>query len=97
MGGYNSVQIEDFVGLYILDTLSRIVDPIQLGLYHNDGILYIPNSDGPKCSSIKKMIKRAFNFLGFKIEISSNIKVANFLDVTLNLSDNSCRPFLKRD
>ena len=45
----------------------------------------------------KKRIIRAFKFLGFKIEIYSNIKVANFLDVSLNLSDNSYRPFLKTD
>ena len=55
-----------------------MVDPIQIGLYHNDGILYIPNSDGPKCSSIQKKIIRAFKFLGFKIEIYS-IKIAKFL------------------
>ena len=42
-----------------------------------------------------KKIIRAFKFLGFKIEISSNIKIANFQDVTLNLPDNSYRPFLK--
>ena len=27
MGGYDSAQIANLVGLYILDTLSRIVDP----------------------------------------------------------------------
>ena len=85
MGGYNSAQIADLVSLYILNTLSRIVDPIQIGLYHDDGILYIPNNDGPKCSSIQKKIIRAFNFLRFKIEISSYVKIANFLDVTPNL------------
>ena len=77
------------MGLYVLSTLSSIVDLIQIGLYYNDGILYMPNSDGPKFSSIQKKIIRAFKFLGFKIEISSNIKKANFLDVTLNLSDKS--------
>ena len=34
-------------------------------------------------------------FLGFKIEISFNINIANSLDVTLNLSDNYYRSFLK--
>ena len=68
---------------------------MQIGLYCVDSILYIPNSDGPKCSSIQKKIIRAFRFLGFKIEISSNIKITNFQDITLNLSDNSFGPFLK--
>ena len=94
MGEYNSTQIADLVGLYILNSHYRIVGLIQIGLYSDDCILYIPNSDGPKCSSIQKKI-RAFKFLGIKTEISSNIKIANFLDVTLNLSDNSYRPFLK--
>ena len=81
MGGYDSAQIADLVGLYILNTLDRTVDPIQIGLYQDDSILYIPNSDGPKVSSIQKKIMRAFKFLGFKIKISSNIKIANFLDM----------------
>ena len=35
--------------------------------------------------------------LGFKIEVSSNNKIVNFLHVTLNLSDNTYKPFLKTD
>ena len=54
MRGYDSAQIADFVGLYILNTLCWIVNPIQIGLYHDDGILYIPNSDGPKVSCMQK-------------------------------------------
>ena len=53
MGEYDSAKIADLVGLYTLDTLSRIVNSKQLGLYHDDRILCIPNSDGPKCSSIQ--------------------------------------------
>ena len=32
--------------------------------------------------------------MGFKIKISSNIKIVNFLDVTLDLSNNSYKPFI---
>ena len=95
MVGYDSSQIADLVGLYILDMLTRIISPQQVGLYRDDGLLYIPNSNGPLSSSIQKRIIRAFKFLGFKIEISSNIKIANFLDVTLDLSNNSYKPFIK--
>ena len=35
--------------------------------------------------------------LGFKIEVSSNNKIVNFLDVTLDLSNNSYKPFIKPD
>ena len=96
MGGYDSPQIEDLVGLYILGFLSRIINPVQIGLYHNDGLIYNPNSDGPSSSCMQKII-RAYKLLGFKVEISSNTKIANFLDVTLNLSGNTSRHFLKTD
>ena len=95
MGGYDSAQIADLMGLHILNTLSKIVDPIHIGLYHDDSILYVPTSGSPKRSSRLKKIIRPFKFLGYKIEISSNIKIAIFPDVTLNLSDNSYTPFLK--
>ena len=33
MGAYDSAQVADLVGIYILDTLGRIVDLEQVGLY----------------------------------------------------------------
>ena len=33
--------------------------------------------------------------MGLKIEISSNLEIVNFLAVTLNLNDNSYKPFNK--
>ena len=89
MGSYDSAQIADLVRLYILYTLSRIVSPGHIALYHNDRLIYIPKSDGPNCSRIQKKIIREFKFLGSKKKKSSNIKIANFLDVTLNLSENT--------
>ena len=57
--------------------------------------MYIPKSNGPNTSSIQKKIIRAFKLIGFKIEISSNNKIVNFLDVTLDLSNNIYKPFIK--
>ena len=37
MGGYDSSQIADLVGLYILNMLARIINPQQVGLYRDDG------------------------------------------------------------
>ena len=53
-GGYDSSQIADLVGLYILNMLTRIISHQQAGLYHDDGLIYIPNSNGPLSSSIQK-------------------------------------------
>ncbi len=67
-GGYDSSQIADLLGLYILDILSRIVSLEQMGLYLNDGLIYNPNSNGPDSSRIQKKIIRVFKFLGFKMK-----------------------------
>ena len=96
-GGYDSSQKADLVGLYILHILNRIISSEQFGLYRYDGIIYIPNSNGPNSSSIQKKIIRAFKLLGFKIEISSNNKIVNFLNVTQDLSNNTYKPFIKMD
>ena len=80
-----------------MHVLNRIINSDQVGLYRIDGIIYIPNSNGPNSSSIQKKIIRAFKLLGFKIEISSNNKIDNFLDVTLDLSNNTYKPFIKID
>ena len=97
MGAYDSAQVADLVGIYILDTLGRVVNSQQVGLYRDDGIIYIPDSNGPKNSSIQKKIIRAFKLLGFRIQIASNLKIVDFLDVTLNLNNGTFKPFSKND
>ena len=62
MGAYDSAQVANLVVIYILDTLGRIVNLEQVGLYRCDGIIFIPDSNGPKTSNIQKKIIRAFKF-----------------------------------
>ena len=97
MGAYDSAQVADLVGIYILDMLGRIVNLEQVGLYRDDRIIYIPESNGPMTSNIQKKIIRAFKLLGFRIQIASNLKIVDFLDVTLNLNNGTFKPFSKND
>ena len=92
MGSFNSSQIADLVSIYIFDTLGRIIDLNNIGLYQIDGLISIPNSNGPLSSKIQKKIIRTFKYMGLKIEITLNIKIVNFFDVFLNLNDNSYKP-----
>ena len=95
MGAYDSVQVADLVGIYILDTLGRNFNSEQVGLYRIDGIIYIPDSNCPKTSSIQKKIIRTFKLLNSRIRIVSNLKIVEFLDVTLNLNYGTLKPFSK--
>ena len=91
----DSAQIADFVGLYILDALGRVFDPASLGLYRDDGLLVIPSSNGPETNRVHKKLTKVFKFLGFRFDVTSNIKVVNYLDVTFNLRDEAHRPHSK--
>ena len=58
--------------------------------------MYISNSNGPKTCKQQGKIIRAFEFLAFRIEISPNFKMINFLDVTFALNNNSFKHFNKK-
>ena len=83
MGLFNPDQIALLVGIYILDTLCRVLNLDNNGIYRDDGLTSIPNSNRPLISKVQKKVIRVFRFIGLKIEISSNLKkIVNFLDVT---------------
>ena len=44
MGANDSAQVADLIRINILDTLGRIVNVEQVGLYQDDGIIFIPDS-----------------------------------------------------
>ena len=78
--------------MYILDTLGQFLDLSNIGLY-DDRLISVLYNKGPLTSKIQKKVIRAFKYMGLSIEISSNLKIVYFLDVTLNLSDYSYKSF----
>ena len=76
MRSFDSVEIADFVGIYILDALGRFLN--LSNIYRDDGLISIPNSNGTLASKIQKKVIRAFKYMGLKIEISSNLKIVHF-------------------
>ena len=95
MGVYDAAQIAGLIGIYIFDTLSRMVNLVQIGLYRDDWIIFIPDSNGPQTSKIHKNVIRVFKLQGLRIEIDSNMKIVDFLDVTLSLDNGTFKPFSK--
>ena len=94
MGAYDSAQVADLIGIYILDTLGCIVNLEQVRLYRNDGIIFILNSNGLETSKIQKII-RAFKLLGLRIEIAPNLKIVDVLDIRINLDNGTFKSFSK--
>ncbi|PFX16577.1 hypothetical protein AWC38_SpisGene19146 [Stylophora pistillata] len=67
----------------------------NLGLYRDDGLVLLRNTSGPQPERIREDITREFKKQGLNIYISTNLKICNFLDVTLNLADGSHYPYRK--
>ena len=63
--------------------LGQRIDKKDTGLYRDDGLIILRNCDGQTTDRIRKDIIRIFKQIGFKIEIKTNLKEVDFLDVTL--------------
>lgn len=94
MGSYDSAEVAELVGLYILNGLEKFIPQQNIGLYRDDG-LGVTDCAGPDAERLRKRITKHFKELGFQITTNIRIKVVNFLDTTLNLDNGSHKPFRK--
>ena len=76
-------------------TISCAYNPNNIALYRDDGLAVFKNTSSPQSEKIKKTFQRIFKNKGLDIIINCNMKIVNYLDVTLNLNDGSYRPYKK--
>ena len=69
----------------------------SMELYRDDGLIIIRNPNKPKLDGYRKRISNALKLLEFKITIYTNVKIVNFLDVTLNLKKGTFEPYKKEN
>ena len=55
------------------------------------------NISGPQSERIKKNFQKLFRNHGLEIVIQSNLKIVNYLDVTLDLNTGTFKPYHKPD
>ena len=84
MGAYDSAEVSELVGLYLLNQLENVIPQTQVGLYRDDGLAVL-NLTGSQIDRVRKKIIQIFQQNGLKIKVHSNIKTVNFLDITLDL------------
>ena len=91
MGSFDTTKL---LGSLILFQLSNIIKNTDMGQYRVD---IIRNPNGPKLVSNRKRISDALKLLGFRINININLKIVNFLDVTLYLKKVTFEPYKKEN
>ena len=92
MGSFDGAESCDLVGLYLLSQLADL--NLKCGLYRDDG-LAVSNKTKRQNEGLKKQICEIFRKNNLKITIEANLKITDFLDVTLELDSGLYRPFLK--
>ena len=95
MGSHDGAEVCELVGLFLLDDLSNKYGQDSVGLYRDDGLAVFKDLSGPQSERTKKDIIRRFKNRGLKITIQANLKIADFLDVTLNLTNGTYYPYRK--
>ena len=95
MGSFHGAEVCDIVGLFLLDKLSDIFDKNTYGLYRDDGLAVIDWAPPRELDTLRKKTIATMLEAGYKITIDVGHTATDFLDVSLDLSNDTFRPFRK--
>ena len=93
MGAYDGAEVCELVGLFLLHLLSKKFIKDNIGLYRDDGLGVFRNVNGHQADKIRKMFHDIFKQHGLSLEIECNLKIVNYLDITLNLNNSTYKPY----
>ena len=97
MGAFDGAEICELVGIFMQHQISQNYNVTHFGLYRDDGLAVFKNITGSESERIKKHLQAMFKRYGLDIIIECNKSIVDFLDVTLNLSNGTFRPYHKPD
>ena len=92
---YDGAEVCELIGIFMLSLIGNKYNPNNIGLYRDDGLAVFKSTSGPQSKKNKKIFQRMFKNKGLDIIINCNMKIVNYLDVTLNLNNGSYRPYKK--
>ena len=97
MGAYDGAEVCELAGTFLLDKISEKYEKNNIGLFRDDGLSVFKNKSGTQLERIKKNLQKTFKDFGLEIVAESNLKIVNYLDVTLSLNNGSFKPYHKPD
>ena len=95
MGNYDGAEICELVGTFILSKLGNIMGKKNTGLYRDDGLIVLRNMNARGTYKMRKIIIKMFKEVEFQLEIKTNLKKVQFLDVMFNLITGLYTPYKK--
>ena len=93
MGSYDGAEVCELVGLFILNKLEDRFE--NIGLYRDDGLAAVKTTSGRLADKARKQLTETFSKFGLKITATANLRRVNFLDITLDLTNGTYKPYRK--
>ena len=91
MGIYDGAEVCKLLGTFISPKLGNIIDKKNRGIYCDDGLVILRNTNAREIEKMRKIVKE----IGFQIEIETILKNVYFLDITFNLITRLYTPYKK--
>ena len=95
MRSFDGAELCKLVGIYILCFLEKLINKNDCGLYRDDGLPILRNVNGQQTDRMPVNIIQIFKYTGFTIDLETNLKIVDFLDITFNLNNGTYRPYKK--
>ena len=95
IGCYDGANVCELVGVFILHLLKTIMRKENVGLYRDNGQGILRNFPGHEIERKRRQIIQIFKTCGLNITVETNLKTVYFLDVRLDLIDNTYQPYRK--
>ena len=94
-GSFDGAEVCELVRLFLLSKLRDLINNESIGLYRDDGLAVVHDYCEPQMDRLRKRIIDVFKEFGFKITISINLIITDFLDLKLDLQRNRYLPYKK--
>ena len=95
VGSFDGAEVCELVGISILWFLAKLINNKDCGLYRDDRLLILRNANGQQIDRMRKNIIKIFKDIGFTIDVETDLKFVDFLDITFNLNNSTYRPYKK--
>ena len=92
MGCYDSAEVCELVGTYILNKLKNVTNKGNIGFYCDDGFGIFQNIPKTEIERKKKQIVKVFKDCGLSITIKCNLKSVDVPVVTFDLVNHIHKP-----
>ena len=96
-GSFRGAEVCKLVGLIILYEIEKenIFQQNKFEIYIDDGLAIVESKSGPVIEQLSKRLRKVYSRFDLQISIDSNLVRTDFLDVELDLRNDTYAPYRK--